>query len=116
MKAPVNKFQVRVMTEEEGGGYLVTFPDLPGCMSDGETVEEAIENASEAESAWLAAHEKWGEGKKPAPAKLVARLPKSVHQDLQQLAKNEGVSINTMLVSLVSRGIGEALGSTDHAG
>jgi hypothetical protein len=35
-------FVVRPMTAEEGGGYLLEFPDLPGCVSDSETMEEAI--------------------------------------------------------------------------
>ncbi len=30
-------FEMRPLTEEEGGGWLIIFPDLPGCMSDGET-------------------------------------------------------------------------------
>ena len=60
MKAtPKNRFEVRAMTEEEGGGYLVTFTDLPGCMSDGETIEEAVVNAADAENEWLLASEKW---------------------------------------------------------
>jgi hypothetical protein len=29
----------RPLPEHEGGGYLIEFPDLPGCMSDGETIE-----------------------------------------------------------------------------
>jgi len=41
-------FQVRPLTEEEGGGYLIEFPDLPGCISDGETSEEAIMNGHDA--------------------------------------------------------------------
>ena len=28
---------VSPLSEEDGGGYLIEFPDLPGCMSDGET-------------------------------------------------------------------------------
>ena len=40
------RFTVRPMTAEEGGGYLIEFPDLPGCMSDGETIEEAIANGA----------------------------------------------------------------------
>ena len=56
---PKNRFEVRPMTKEEGGGYLVTFPDLPGCMSDGETIEEAIVNAADAENEWLLASEEW---------------------------------------------------------
>ena len=39
---------VEPLTPEDGGGYLITFPDLPGCMSDGETIDEAIENGREA--------------------------------------------------------------------
>ena len=41
-------FEVRPLTEEEGGGYLVSFPDFAECISDGETVEEAIENGQDA--------------------------------------------------------------------
>lgn len=38
------RFTVRPLAASEGGGYLVEFPDLPGCMSDG----EAIVNAADA--------------------------------------------------------------------
>ena len=34
-------FEIRPLSQEEGGGYLITFPDLPGCMSDGDTPDEA---------------------------------------------------------------------------
>lgn len=40
------------MNAEEGGGYLISFPDLPGCMSDGETIDEAIANGQDAFSGW----------------------------------------------------------------
>ena len=115
MKTPENRFEMRHLDKEDGGGFLVTFPDLPGCTADGDTPEEAIRNAAEAEQAWLSANAKWDGASKPTPAKLVARLPRSVHQDLQRLAKDEGVSINTMLVSLVSRGIGEMDGMREQA-
>ena len=41
-------FTVRRLSADEGGGWLVEFPDIPGCMSDGETVEKAIANGREA--------------------------------------------------------------------
>lgn len=47
------RFTVRPLSDAEGGGYLIEFPDLPGCMSDGETVEEAIENGMEAMRGWI---------------------------------------------------------------
>jgi antitoxin HicB len=43
---------------EDGGGFVATVPDLPGCMSDGETPEEALANVRDAVAAWIEeAHE-----------------------------------------------------------
>ena len=55
------------MTAEEGGGYLVTFPGLPGCMSDGETIEDAIINAADAENEWIIASVEWDKAPKTRP-------------------------------------------------
>jgi antitoxin HicB len=38
---------------EDGGGFVATVPDLPGCLSDGDTPEEALENVRDAISEWL---------------------------------------------------------------
>ena len=38
---------------DEGGGCPVEFPDLPGCMSDGETRELAARNVGDAIEAWI---------------------------------------------------------------
>lgn len=112
MNAPKNKIELRPLTEEEGSGWLASFPDLPGCMSDGETPEEALRNAAEAEAAWLAANQKWGKVKSAEkPARLVARLPRSIHRDLQARASEEGVSVNTMMVALIAHGLGEIAGN-----
>lgn len=48
-------FTIRHLTLEEGGGYLIEYPDLPGCMSDGETIEEAIKNGEDAVKCWIGA-------------------------------------------------------------
>ena len=44
---------VEPLSPEDGGGYLATVPDLPGCMSDGETPEEAVRNVRDAIAAWI---------------------------------------------------------------
>jgi antitoxin HicB len=41
-------FTIRPLTKEEGGGYLAEYPAIPGCMSDGETIEEALANGRQA--------------------------------------------------------------------
>jgi antitoxin HicB len=46
---------VEPLSIEEGGGFLATAPDLPGCMSDGATPEEAVSNIQDAIVAWIEA-------------------------------------------------------------
>lgn len=60
------RFTVRPLAASEGGGYLVEFPDLPGCMSDGETIDEAIANAADAMRRWIAAMEEAGRAAPPS--------------------------------------------------
>jgi predicted RNase H-like HicB family nuclease len=40
---------------EDGGGFVATVPDLPGCMSDGDTPEEALANVQDAIATWIEA-------------------------------------------------------------
>jgi predicted RNase H-like HicB family nuclease len=42
-----------VLIPEEGGGYSVLVPSLPGCHSQGDTLEEALENVKEAIELWI---------------------------------------------------------------
>ena len=51
---------VSPLSDEDGGGFLATVPDLPGCMSDGETPAEAIENVQDAIEEWLDLARKMG--------------------------------------------------------
>jgi antitoxin HicB len=44
---------VRRLSDEDGGGFVAMAPDLPGCMSDGETQEQALANLRDAMEAWL---------------------------------------------------------------
>ena len=46
-------FTISPIPADEGGGYMVSFPDLPGCIADGETIEVAIAEARDAFAAWM---------------------------------------------------------------
>ena len=59
-------FITSILPEAEGGGYLIQYPDLPGCMSDGETIQEAIENGRDAVRSWIETARVHGE-EMPAP-------------------------------------------------
>jgi antitoxin HicB len=108
-------FTVRPLSEDDGGGYLVEFPDLPGCMSDGETIEEAIENAADAMKCWIAAMREAGR-EIPLPTlakeegysgKWQQRAPKSLHKRLAERARTEGVSLNQLVVAFIAEGLGK---------
>jgi antitoxin HicB len=104
-------FEIRPLSKEEGGGYSITFPDLPGCYSDGATPEEAINNGRDALESWLAVAREFGdEPAKPfskVSGRFVQRVPRSLHAQLIAQAKIEGVSLNTLVVSIVSQGLGQ---------
>ena len=45
---------IEPLSADDGGGFLATVPDLPGCMSDGATRELAAHNVADAIRAWIA--------------------------------------------------------------
>jgi antitoxin HicB len=103
-------FEIRPLLKEEGGGYSIVFPDLPGCRSDGETPEEAVANGRDALKSWLAVAAEFAD-QVPSPfsamsGRFVQRVPRSLHAQLVAQAKADGVSLNTLVVSLVSQGLG----------
>jgi antitoxin HicB len=57
---------------EDGGGFSAVVPDLPGCMSDGETPEEAIANVEDAISVWIEAAHDMGREVPPPSRNLVS--------------------------------------------
>jgi antitoxin HicB len=46
---------VSPLAKADGGGWVAIVPDLPGCMSDGETPAEALKNAEDAIEEWIEA-------------------------------------------------------------
>ena len=47
-------YRMEIVEDKDEGGFIVSFPDLPGCISCGETVESAVANAMDAKKEWLA--------------------------------------------------------------
>jgi len=103
--------------DEDGGGYLITFPDLPGCMADGQTESETVENGRDAFAATVSALADMGH-EIPAPAfvpeditvseasgKFLARVPKSIHARQSNRAKAEDVSLNTLVLTFITEGL-----------
>ncbi|MFM9107375.1 MAG: toxin-antitoxin system HicB family antitoxin [Chloroflexota bacterium] len=94
---------------EEGGEVFVSFPDLPGCMTQVERVEDIGPMAEEIRRLWL--ESAWENGVAiPPPSgnadysgKFLVRLPKSLHRRLAEGAEREGVSLNAWVTTLLAR-------------
>ena len=54
-------FTIRPLADSDGGGFIIEYPDLPGCVSDGDTPEEALENGPDAVKAYLLNCDKHGD-------------------------------------------------------
>ena len=102
-------YRMEIMEDREEGGYVVSFPDLPGCITCGETMETALSNAEDAKKAWLEAALEEGikiqepDDLKGYSGQFKIRLPKSLHRSLAEHSKEEGISMNQYCVYLLSR-------------
>lgn len=106
------------LSAADGGGFLFTMPDIPGVMADGATEEAAIADGREAFATTVSALLDMGR-EVPVPTltaqdfspisasgKFVARVPRSMHIQLAARAKTEGVSLNTLVLTLIAEGMG----------
>jgi antitoxin HicB len=105
-------FTVRKLTAEEGGGYLVEYPDVPLCRSDGDTVEEAITNGRDALEGSLMCYLQDGKPlPKPSSGQAYSgtfrvRMSKTMHAQIAARAKEEGISLNLFVVEAAAEAAG----------
>ncbi len=105
------KYPVTIIPDETGG-YVAEIEDLPGCFTQGETLEETYENIEEARHLWIEVAYEDGQDI-PLPhdlenysGKFNVRFPKNLHRKLNRIASREGVSINQYLVATLSHAVG----------
>jgi len=96
------------LAEQDGGWYFARIPDLPGCMSEGKTPDEAVRNIEKARAMWLEdAIESGVEIPLPSEqrkysGKFVVRLPETLHGRLVASAERDGVSLNQYVLALLA--------------
>lgn len=101
-------YRMELTPDPDEGGFVVSYPDLPGCLSSGETVEEAVSNAADAKRAWLeAAIEDGVIIQEPSSlddysGQFKLRLPKSLHRSLAERSRQEGISMNQYCLYLLT--------------
>ena len=102
-------YRMEIVEDKDEGGFIVTYPDSPGCISCGETIESAVANAIDAKEVWLeAAIEEGIEINEPDSlddysGQFKLRIPKSLHKSLAEHSQREGISMNQYCVYLLSK-------------
>jgi antitoxin HicB len=101
------------MIQESDGSWYVKIKELPGCMSQGDTPEEAIEMIHDAMRAWI---EVALEDGMPVPepqadeeysGRFMVRVPRSLHRQLVQTADRQGVSLNAYCIAVLAQASGQ---------
>ena len=106
-------YEISIVHSPEGG-YVGTIPDLPGCITQGDTQLEVLEMIEDAKVCWLEAALDLGQSIDEPDfekynGRLKLRIPKSLHKKLAEGAKREGVNLNQLAIYLISSGLNELL-------
>ncbi len=109
----LKKPYARILTpDEEYGGYTAEILEFPGCVTEGDTADEALGNLEVAAEGWIEATLNANQ-RIPEPSdtqeyrgRIALRLPRSLHRRAVQLAEREGTSLNQFLVAAVAERVG----------
>lgn len=102
-------YKLELVEDSSEGGFVASYPDLKGCITCADTAEAAVAMALDAKRAWLEAAIEDG-FPIPDPAadeeysgQFKFRLPKSLHRQLAEHAKREGISMNQYCLYLLTK-------------
>lgn len=104
------RYPVDVHWSDEDRAFLAEVYDLPGCVADGKTEAAALAAAHEVAADWLAVASAEGReiprpsNEEPASGKFLVRIPASLHRQLRDRARREGVPLNQLVVAMLARG------------
>ena len=94
--------------------WVASIPDLPGCLSQGRTPDDAMKHIREAQELWIEGAITDGlpipapSGEKEYSGRLLIRIPTDVHRDLARVAEEQRVSINLYVATALARAVGRA--------
>lgn len=103
-------YRMEVVEDKAEGGFTLYCPELQGCLTCADTLEEGFRMLEDAKRAWLTACLEEGQPiPEPVPledysGQFKLRLPKSLHRHLARRSHEEGVSMNQYCVYLLSKG------------
>lgn len=102
-------YKIEIIKDEAEGGYVALYPQLQGCMTCAKDVGAAVAMLENAKREWIAAALEEGI-KIPEPdsdeqysGQFKLRIPKSLHRELAEKSKREGISMNQYCLYLLSK-------------
>lgn len=101
-------YKIEVLKEDEGG-YVISIPELKGCITTAENIDEGMNLIEDARREWIiAAVESNYDIPEPRSTESYSgqfklRLPKSLHMELAEKSKEEGISMNQYCIYLLSK-------------
>jgi predicted RNase H-like HicB family nuclease len=104
-------YRIEIVEDKKDGGYVLRCPELNGCMTCADTIQDGLALLEDAKREWFVACLEDGIFI-PEPSKVEdysgqfkLRLPKSLHKILAEKSSAEGVSMNQYCLYLLSKGI-----------
>lgn len=101
-----------VIPDEESGTYTAQILEFPGCITEGETPQEAYERLEDVALSWIESALDMRQDI-PLPwsnyeygGKVALRLPKSLHKQVSLAAERDGTSLNQFIVMAISEKVG----------
>lgn len=101
-------YKIEIIPDTEEGGYALQCPELPGCVTCADTIQKGIDMLEDAKKAWITTCLEEGM-EIPEPmnvddysGQFKLRMPKSLHKELAERSKAEGISMNQYCVYLLS--------------
>ncbi len=114
------RYGARIAWSDEDAAWIATAAEFPGLSGVAASPEEALHELREAMEMAIATLQQDG-AELPVPraepvhsGQLRVRMPRSLHSALARCADEEGVSLNTLVVSLLARGLGQAQALRTH--
>ncbi|MGI8608959.1 MAG: toxin-antitoxin system HicB family antitoxin [Candidatus Dormibacteria bacterium] len=109
---PYEVVLVRDQDDQGSVGWVAEVEELPGCLSQGATPEDAVSHLRDAMVGWLSIALEDGReiplprAQAPHSGRFLVRLPQSLHADLTRTAEREGVSLNQLVTNLLASAVG----------
>ncbi|WP_352418693.1 toxin-antitoxin system HicB family antitoxin [Proteiniborus sp.] len=104
-------YKIEIVKEELEDGYVISIPELKGCITTAGNIENGMKLIEDAKKEWIkAAIESGYEIPEPNSIEKYSgqfklRIPKSLHKDLAEKSRQEGISMNQYCLYLLSKNI-----------